>query len=103
MGEEQLEGLRDQLKSYLHITWNEEDTTLLDKVKEGVAYLNEIAGNEIDYSSDLKVRPLLIDYGRYAYNHSLELFEINFERELFKLSLREGINAYEATNTETSS
>ncbi len=103
LGEEQLEGLRDQLKSYLHITWNEEDATLLDKVKEGIAYLDDIAGTKIDYTTDLKAKPLLMDYGRYAYNHSLELFEINFERELFKLSLREGINAYEATNTEAGS
>lgn len=100
--EVQLKGLRDKLKSHLHITWIEEDNDLLDKIKEGIAYLDDIAGTQIDYTTDLKAKPLLMDYGRYAYNNSLELFELNFEHELFKLSLREGIKAYEATNTETS-
>ena len=94
--------LRDKLKSHLQITWFEKDDDLLDMVKEGMAYLDDIAGTEIDYTTDLKVKPLLMDYGRYVYNHSLELFEINFERELFKLSLREGIKAYEAQDTTTS-
>ena len=98
----QLEGLREKLKGHLHITWTEDDTDLLEKIKEGIAYLDDIAGTEIDYTTDLKAKPLLMVYGRYAYNHSLEIFEINFQRELFKLSLREGIKAYEAQNTETS-
>lgn len=99
--EEELKGLRDKLKSHLHITWVEEDNDLLDKIKEGIAYLDDIAGTEIDYTADMKAKPLLMDYGRYVYNHSLELFEINFKRELFKLSIREGVRARETKNTET--
>lgn len=100
--EEQLSDLRDELKDYLHITWIDEDKDFLKIVKRGIAYLDETAGVEIDYTTDLVSQQLLLDYGRYVYNHSLELFEINFKNELFKLSLREGIKAYEAENTETS-
>lgn len=98
----ELISLRDKLKSHLDITWVEKDDDLLDMVKGGTAYLDDIAGTKIDYTTDLIAKSLLMDYGRYAYNHSLELFEINFERELFKLSLREGIKAYEAQDTTTS-
>ncbi|WP_188453795.1 hypothetical protein [Virgibacillus oceani] len=100
--DEQLNGLRDELKSYLHITWNDEDKDLLKYVKDGIDYLDETAGTDVDYTTDSKARRLLMDYGRYVYNHSLELFEINFERELFKFSLREGLKSFETQNTETS-
>ncbi|UFU00365.1 hypothetical protein KO561_05310 [Radiobacillus kanasensis] len=102
MTDQQLNELREELKGYLKITWNEEDDDLLKYVKDGIDYLDETAGIGIDYTVDSKARRLLMDYGRYVYNHSLELFEVNFERELFKLSLREGIKDHATTDTETS-
>ncbi|EQB35040.1 hypothetical protein M948_18240 [Virgibacillus sp. CM-4] len=103
MNEQQLSDLRDELKDYLKITWPDEDDDLLKYIKDGIDYLYEITGTEIDYTVDSMARRLLMDYGRYVYNHSLELFEINFERVLFKLSLREGMKSFETENTETSS
>ncbi|SEB15769.1 hypothetical protein SAMN05421743_12141 [Thalassobacillus cyri] len=103
MTEAQLQYLLNELKSYLKITWSEEDEELLKHVKRGAAYLDGLCGTVIDYSEDLFAQQLLLDYGRYVYNHSLELFEINFASELSKLSIREGVKAYEAANTETSS
>lgn len=102
MTELQLDALRDELKSYLNVTWVEDDDDLLNYVKDGISYLNGKAGTDIDFESHSEARRLLMDYGRYVYNHSLELFKINFEGELFELSLREGLKSYETSDTETS-
>jgi hypothetical protein len=95
--------LRDEIKDYLNITWDDinTDKKLLGFVGDGEAYLNEIAGTQLDYIKDLKVKTLLKDYVRYVYNHSLELFEINFKRELLKLSIREGARMHAEANSET--
>ncbi|TGB04694.1 phage gp6-like head-tail connector protein [Halobacillus salinus] len=94
--------LMEELKQYLRITWPDQNSEVLGIVKRGKAYLNEIGGGELDYEQDETVRQLLFDYGRYVYNHSFELFEINFQNELVKLSIREGVKSIEAENTETS-
>ena len=93
--------LKEALKSYLKITWTEEDNDLLKIVERGKNYLNDTSGTALGYLKGSQETQLLLDYGRYVYNHSLELFEINFERELFKLSLREGLKAYASQDTET--
>ncbi len=93
----------NELKDYLKITWNEENSYLSSLMDEGMFFLNEKAGVEIDYSKDLSAKALLKDYCRYAYNHTLELFEVNFQRQLLHLSLKEGVKAYETSNTEADS
>ncbi|MGQ4666524.1 head-tail connector protein [Metabacillus halosaccharovorans] len=93
----------EQLKSYLKITWNNDDALLQSLIARGQDFLNDIAGIKLNFEEDTKANQLLMDYGRYAYNHSLELFEINFKRELLKLSIREGVKAHVAATTETSS
>ncbi|WP_337970142.1 hypothetical protein [Virgibacillus salexigens] len=92
-----------ELKRYLHITWDDEDPDLSDHIESGKEYLNDLAGTSIDFEKDRKSRQLLMDYGRYVYNHSLEFFEVNFKRELLKLSIREGVKAHAAKKAETSS
>jgi hypothetical protein len=101
--ETQISSLGEELKDYLQITWSDASTDkkVLGFIKDGEAYLNEIAGTEINYVTDLKAKQLLKDYGRYVYNHSLELFEINFKRELLKLSIREGVRMHAEANSET--
>ncbi|MFD2638390.1 hypothetical protein [Piscibacillus salipiscarius] len=105
MTEQELQTLRDKLKSRLDITWDDAgtDNDLLDIIKSGIAYLDEIAGTNLNYIEDLKAKQLLLDYGRYVYNNVFELFEINFNHELLKLSIREGVVAYEASTDETTS
>lgn len=94
--------LIEELKSYLKVTWDEEDDTVFTPlIQRGQAYLNDIAGVVLDYEADDLVKQLLLDYGRYAYNHSLELYEMNFKRELLKLSIREGVKSHIEADTET--
>jgi len=93
-----------EVKRYLGITWNDTDTdsNLSEFISNGKEYLNEIAGTELNFSENGLAKSLLKDYVRYAYNHSLEMFETNFKRLLLKLSIREGVRA-RATTTETPS
>jgi hypothetical protein len=97
------EALREELKEYLKITWIDADTesNLLKIIKRGKSYLETVAGSTIDYETDLTAKQLLLDYGRYVYNHSFELFQINFISELVALSIREGVKSYEETDSET--
>lgn len=103
MTELELKELQGEVKGYLKITWTDEDSDILGYVKEGIEYLDEIAGVKINYTTDLKAKQLLKDYCRYVYNHSLEMFEVNFKRELLKLSIREGVKAHVTANAETTS
>ncbi|MYL50257.1 hypothetical protein GLV98_12235 [Halobacillus litoralis] len=97
------ENLRSELKDYLKITWTEEDAELLRIIKRGKAYLKGATGSDLNFATDYEAIQLLLDYARYVYNHSFELFEENFGAELLKLSIREGVKAHEEANTETSS
>lgn len=93
--------LFDELKRYLKITWDDEDQDIQDLVDGGKAYLNEKAGVELDFENDLVVKQLLKDYGRYVYNHSLEMFEHNFQSQLTSLIIREGVKDYALAEEDT--
>ncbi len=80
-----------ELKSYLNITWDDEDPDLEKIIKRGEAYLESISGTKLDFKEDLLIHQLLLDYGRYVYNNTFELFGVNFRRELLALSLREAV------------
>jgi hypothetical protein len=96
--------LTSELKNYLKITWDDEDADLKKIVMRGQSYLNRKAGVTLDFEKDHEAIQLLLDYGRYVHNHSFELFEANFQSELFSLSLREGVkdHAIEETDSTTS-
>lgn len=81
----------DAVKRYLRITWDDEDVHLTDMIDRSKAYLNELAGAELDYDSDGLARSLLLDRVRYVYNNATEYFEENFHRELLRLQLSTGV------------
>ena len=81
------------VKDYLKITWADEDAAIQGIIGRGQAYLNGLAGAELDYETDGQPKALLLDYCRYVYNNASEYFEENFARELLRLQLQEGIKA----------
>ncbi|MFC0525780.1 hypothetical protein ACFFGV_19565 [Pontibacillus salicampi] len=101
----EIEALLEEVKGYLKVTWNEEDKEIEDIIKGGQYYLNEKAGVDLHFSTHYKAKQLLKDYCRYVYNHSFELFEVNFGREILTLSVNEGMKkrAAEHSATDTSS
>jgi hypothetical protein len=81
------------VKTYLKITWNDEDSHIQGIIDRGQAYLNDLTGAELDYETDGPPKTLLLEYCRYVYNNASEYFEENFSKELLRLQLQEGIKA----------
>jgi len=91
MSEEEFEILLQDIKDYLHITWNDgkTDKNLTGMIKRGMARLKDVAGvSTLDFKEEDLPRTLLFDYCRYANSQALEMFENNFQSELLSLHLR---------------
>lgn len=89
------EGLLSDIKSYLHITWQdpETDKNLTGMINRGMARLQKTAGVPLDFTSEDLPRELLFDYCRYANSHALEMFEKNFASELMSLHIEGQVSA----------
>lgn len=83
------EQLLIDVKSYLHITWQDEitDKNITGFINRGKTRLQQIAGVSLDFISEDSPRSLLFDYCRYANSQALEMFEKNFASELLDLNL----------------
>lgn len=80
----------EELKSYLNITWAEEDLFLQALMDEGIDFLEEIAGIALDFTKNTN-KSLLKDYCRYAYNKQIEYFEENFASKLLRLQIKSAL------------
>lgn len=90
MSEEEFNVLLQDIKDYLHISWQDEktDKNLTGMIKRGMARLKDVAGvSLLDFKEEDLPRSLLFDYCRYANSQALEMFENNFQGELLSLHL----------------
>ncbi len=83
-----------EVKEYLKITWEDEDSYIQGIISRGKDYLNNLAGAELDFEVEGQPKALLLDYCRYAYNSALEYFEENFHKEIIRLQLKEAVKEY---------
>jgi hypothetical protein len=83
-----------EVKEYLKITWDDEDSYIQGIINRGKDYLNNLTGTELDFEVEGQPKALLLDYCRYAYNNALEYFEENFHRELRRLIIQEAVKEY---------
>lgn len=81
----------DAIKTYLRISWADDDTAIATLIDRGKTKLNELAGADLDFNTESLARSLLFDYCRYAYNNASEYFEENFQREILRLQLLTGV------------
>lgn len=81
----------EAVKSYLKITWNDEDVAITGLINRGKAKLQELVGAELDFEQEGEARSLLFDFVRYAYNNASEYFEENFREEILRLQLMTGV------------
>lgn len=90
--------LLPDIKNYLHITWQDEDTdkNLTGMIKRGMARLQNIAGVPLDFTKEDLPRQLLFDYCRYVNSFDLEYFEQNFQSELLTLNINSQVAAMES-------
>ena len=73
------EGLLDDVKNYLNITWEDEatDQKIGGLIASGMVYLDAKYGSTADYTADGMPRTLLMEYVRYARDSALDVFESN--------------------------
>lgn len=83
--------LLDELKNYLRITWDDEDTELTKLYERGQKTLNRIIGVELNYELDDIPKGLLFDWCRYQRNNSAEFFLNNFAEDILFLQLDEAV------------
>ena len=98
------EGLLDDVKNYLNITWNDTatDTQISGIIASGMVYLNGKLGGEIDYTADGNPRTLLMEYARYARDSALDVFETNYLNLLLGAQNERLVNAIELESTLSS-
>lgn len=85
----------EEVKQALKITWNDEDINLNTIIERGKNRLQNLTGTVMDFDLNFQARELLINFCRYDYNNSAEYFEENFQKEILRLQLMEGVNALE--------
>lgn len=95
-----MDELLQAIKSYLRITWDDDDSLIMGYISRGKSRLNRIAGAELDYTAEGLPRSLLFDYVRYANSQALEAFERNYERELLALHLDTQADLLEETEVD---
>lgn len=93
--------LLESIKSYIGVTWNEEDDDIRELVMEGMQYLNEKTGEDINYNKDYVARGLLKDYCRYTRNYSKEFFEENFLTQITGLQYKYATKEIESIEGDT--
>ena len=80
-----------EVKEYLKITWDDENSYIQGIFNRGKDYLNNLTGTELDFEVEGQPKALLLDYCRYAYNNALEYYESNFHKEIVRLQLQEAV------------
>ncbi len=81
----------EELKDYLKITWDNEDSYLQNTISRGKEYLKDLTGTDIEFDKEGPAKSLLLDFCRYYYNNSVEYFEENFQRQIVRLQFTEAI------------
>lgn len=92
------DGLLDEIKNYLDVTWKDEatDKKYRGLIASGMNYLNEKAGEALDYTVDGEGLTLLKDYVRYARDGALDVFENNYLHLLLSMQNNRKVKAYAA-------
>lgn len=87
------EGLLDDVKVYLDITWEDEQTNrrITGLIEDGMAYLNDKLGEAGDYLSPGYPRTLLKEYVRYARDAALDVFEGNYQSLILAMQSERGV------------
>ncbi len=87
------EGLLDDIKTYLDITWDDEQTNrrITGLIEDGVAYLDDKLGEAGDYLSPGYPRTLLKEYVRYARDAALDVFENNYQSLILAMQSERGV------------
>jgi len=91
-------GLLADVKNYLDITWDDErtDVKTAENISQGIQYLNEKAGEVLNYETPGDGRRLLLEYCRYARDSALDVFEANYLSQILAMQNARKVVRYEA-------
>lgn len=80
MDNETLTALLADVKTYLHKSWEDEETNkrLTEYIKGSVAYLDSVMGQACDYSEPGNLRTLLMERVRYQDSEALDAWLPNY-------------------------
>lgn len=86
------EGLLKDVKDRLKIYWDDANTDaeITSLIKQAMAFLNELAGTELDFSKDGNEKGMLVEYCDYARSKRLDEFIVNYAPFLSKLRDKNG-------------
>ncbi len=84
------------IKDVLKITWDDEDTRILESIENGKAYLQAYTGTTLDFERPGLARDLLINFCRLDYNNAREYFPKLFDEDLQALKWQEAVKDWEA-------
>ena len=90
------ESLLADVKNYLNITWDDEETDakVSGLIAAGSVYLNMKYGEEADYVADGLPRTLLMEYVRYARDGALDVFENNYQALILGMQNQKAVSEY---------
>lgn len=86
----------EEVKQYLRITFDDQDSLLLELIADGMAALKSMLYPKLEFnqmpvkSYDGQVNALLKDYVRYSWNGSTQYFEDDYGKVITRLSLQIG-------------
>ena len=88
--------LLDDVKNYLDITWKDDatDRKISGFIATGKAYLDDKAGEKIDYTVDGYGRSLLMEYVRYARDGAMDIFENNYRHLILAMQNNRKVAGY---------
>ena len=97
------DGLLDDIKEYLDITWKDDatDRKVRGIIADGMVYLNKKLGEAADYTADGSPRALLKEYCRYARDYALDVFESNYLPQILAMQNERNVAAYAAQAIQT--
>ena len=73
-------GLLEDVKNQLDGTWSDEatDRKYAGFIAQGMSWINDMLGENADYTADGDPRAILMEYVRYARDQALDVFENNY-------------------------
>lgn len=97
------EGLLNDVKNYLGITWEDEatDSKISGFIASGMVYINNKYGEEADYTKDGMPRTLLMEYVRYRRDSALDVFENNYLSLLLGMQNERAVARYVESTVQT--
>lgn len=81
------ENLLVEIKNYLDITWEDPatDRKVTGLIQAGICYLEEKAGEALEFEDQPDALMLLKEYSRYGRDGALDVFETNYRSLILDL------------------